>query len=177
MVREREGVVTSGCRHHAEPLLLVAEGEEGVARAAFLERSGGLLPLVLEVDVHARERAEGSALRAPGAHHAGTDAEVRGGDVLEGGELEAVHNLTRGDDALLLVRGVAPARGALGDAEDVLLGLLHRAAHDAPRVVVFDASGRSERRGGSGPRRQRGSAQRARDTGHVCDALDGSSGV
>ena len=67
-------------------------------------------------------------------------------------ELEAVYDLTRSDDALFFIGGVAPSRGA---RDDVLLGLLHGTAHHAPAVVVFDASGgrRSESCGGSGPRR------------------------
>ena len=152
VVRESERVVTGGGGDDALLLLLRFEREEGVARATFLEGTGGLFPLVLEVDFHARERAERSAVRAPGSHHARADAEVRGGDVLEGGELEAVYDLTRSDDALFFIGGVAPSRGA---RDDVLLGLLHGTAHHAPAVVVFDASGgrRSERRGGSGPRR------------------------
>ena len=85
MVRESERVVTGGGGDDALLLLLRIEREEGVARATFLEGTGGLFPLVLEVDFHARERAERSAVRAPGSHHARADAEVRGGDVLEGG--------------------------------------------------------------------------------------------
>jgi len=131
VIGKGEGVIPCRRGDHAELALLWGEGQKGVARAALLERARGLLPLVLEVDVHAGDGAQGFALGASGAHHARADAEMGGGDVFEEGEFQAVHHHPRDDGAAEAVLG--PLRVLLFRHRPCgSVGILDRALGAAP---------------------------------------------
>jgi hypothetical protein len=150
VVRERQRVVPRGGGDDTFLALLGVEGEEGVPRAALLERARGLLPLVLEEDVHLRHRGERARTRARRADDAVADAEVRGGDVLERGEVLAVHDLAGGAPR----RDVRRALGLEDAAPDAAAG--------APGAPVVSRAPRA----GEGARRRRGAEERAREPGH-----------
>ena len=121
------------------------------ARAALLERAGGLLPLVLEEDFHARDGGEGARFDEGRADDPVADAKVRGGDVFEGGEVLAVDNLARGDDAVIGVGRVASAVGDAAEASAVGSGseMLQRGATIRLRSLLRPRATRGVGAGGA----------------------------
>ena len=121
---------------------------------------------MLEEDFHARDGGEGARFDEGRADDPVADAKVRGGDVFEGGEVLAVDNLARSDDAVIGVGGVASAVGGRCGGVSGGLGLGDAATRrdDTPPVVVTTA--RATRGVGAGRRQRRRVAQRAGEAVH-----------